>query len=226
MSRYKTVITSRLLTRYYSSANTQEGGAVARQGACNFFNNGNTDKVVGLIGFSGLEEINWKEKTITSIELKLMHGTAGKYTSKTFYFWPSNLQGAESHSGKKGSEFISNLEPLGSITKETPRETEITFSLPSDNSTLFNNIVNYLKQGGKNTFCLYSDESITSGDYSSNFLAITSGSITIYYEDAIVYYGVNGKWQPCLVYYGVNGKWQQVIPYYGVNGKWQQLGGG
>jgi hypothetical protein len=227
MSEIKSYNVSRLLTRYYSSASSQASSTYARQGSSRWWDN--TDKTVGLIGFSGLESIDWSSKTILSITLKLQHGEGGSYGSKTFFFWPSNLQGSDSISGKKGSEFIQNLTILGSITtQETPANTLITFNLSSNShQELFKNFVNYLKTGGKNTICLYADEIVASSkNYSDNYLAVLGGSITINYEELIVYYGINKKWQPCLVYYGVNGQWQQVIPYYGKNGKWKQLGGG
>lgn len=226
MSKNVTFSTSKLLTRYYSSALTQDGGA-ARQGSTNY--NSNADKLVGLISFSGLEKINWKSKAILSVTLSLKHGTAGTYGSKTFFFWPSNLQNDDTISNKKGLEFIQNLTALGSITtQETPQNSWITFNLSSNsNSNLFTKFVNYLQTNEKNSICLYADEIVDSNkDYSANYLAVVEGSITINYEEAIVYCGINKKWQPCLVFYGINEQWQQMIPYYGLEGKWQQLGGG
>ena len=73
-----------------------------------------------------------------------------------------------------------------------------------------------------NTFCLYINESL-SGEYTANYLQVTEASIYIEYEDAVVYFGVDGAWKPCLVFFGQDGAWKQTIPYFGVDGTWKQV---
>lgn len=178
---------------------------------------------VGIIRFSTLTKIDWSTKVIKNISLTLTHGSSGRYngTNKTFRFWPSNYQ-VSNDTSVKGSAFISGQAALGSVAKACKRNTDVSISLPADNQALFDNLVTYLKSGSVNTICIYINESL-SGEYTANYLQVTAASITIEYEDAVVYFGVDGEWVPCLVYYGQNDVWEQTIPYYGNGESWTQV---
>lgn len=109
-------------------------------------------------------------------------------------------------------------------------ESPTTITLDFEGDEIKNFFYNYLKNG--TTFYIRiscsnsnSDRIRITGPNNSSF-PDRAPVLKITYSEGILYYGVNGKWQPCLVYYGVNGQWQQVIPYYGKDGEWKQLGGG
>lgn len=180
-----------------------------QQGGISSYNDGN---YVGVMRFTNMP--NCKPLIIKSIKFSFTF-ESNDY-SKTLTFYECSLFSGRDDS-KTGGGYLGNQ--LGSITVDTGTTKEIILSKTS-NSTLFNNLNTYLKKNSKiENICLY-DSTAT------RLFKITSVTITIEYDEGLVYYGVGGKWQPCLVYYGVNGNWQQVVPYYGVNGNWQQLGGG
>lgn len=190
----------------------------ARQGMVNGY------KRVGLMQFS-LANVLWSSKVIKKITFTLTHGSSGRYngSNKTFSFYTSKYQKISDTKNIGGKSTFGDS--LGTVTKACSRNTNVTITLPNDNSTLFSNIVNYIKQTGVNTFCLYiNDTAHLSGEtYSANYLSVTYAKIVIEYEDATVYYNNNGTWETCLVYYNDNGTWKQCIPYYNKDGTWIQV---
>ena len=166
---------------------------------------------VGIMLFTKLAEINWKTKGLKSISFSFSATGSGNFslyqcTEKTTL-----------SSGKKGSDFQGDL--IGTL-QHVSGDNNFTFSKES-NSEIFSNLIKYLQSSDSIQNICISDKGQTDKIY-----RITTITITIEYDEGLVYYGVDGKWQPCLVYYGVNGKWQQVIPYYGINNEWKILGGG
>ena len=180
-----------------------------QQGGISSYNDGN---YVGVMRFTNMP--NYKPLIIKSIKFSFTF-ESNDY-NKTLTFYECSLFSGRDDS-KTGENYLGNQ--LGSITVDTGKTKEIILSKTS-NSTLFNNLNTYLKKSSKiENICLYDSTA-------SRLFKIISVTITVEYDEGLVYYGVGGKWQPCLVYYGVNGKWQQVIPFYGIDGKCQQLGGG
>lgn len=166
---------------------------------------------VGIMLFTKLSENNWKTKSIKSISFNFYATRSGNFS---LYQCKDKK---ELSTGKKGSYYQGEL--IGTL-EHISGDNNFTFSKTS-NDEIFSNLVQYLQSADSVQNICISDKGQTDKIY-----RITTITISIEYDEGLVYYGVGGKWQPCLVYYGINGKWQQVIPYYGVNGKWQQLGGG
>ena len=190
------------ITNVYSTSFLQQGGLSS-------YNDGN---YVGVMRFTDMP--NCKPLIIKSIKFSFTFESND--SGKTLTFYECSLFSGRDDS-KTGENYLGNQ--LGSITVDAGKIKEIILSKTSS-SGLFNNLNTYLKKSSKiENICLY-DSTAT------HLFKITSVTIIIEYDEGLVYYGIDGKWQPCLIYYGVNGKWQQVIPYYGINGSWQQLGGG
>lgn len=166
---------------------------------------------VGILLFTEMAKSNWKVRNIKSISFNFYSTASGNFS---LYQCKDK---AELSTGQKGSYYQGEL--IGTL-KHVSGNNNFTFSKTS-NSEIFSGLVQYLQSANSVQNICISDKGQTNKIY-----RITTITISIEYVEGLVYYGVNGKWQPCLVYYGVNGKWQQVIPHYGVNGKWQQLGGG
>lgn len=215
---------------YYNS----ESG-VARQG---FYKGWNDGPLVGIIGFNNLSSIKWANKAIQKITITLTHGEAGIFdnvTPKPFVFWGTkynigNWKDIFGYQliGKESTADNNENNLLGTVEVPCEKNKPVNFIFSNlENPTLFQKIVSFLKQNNNDTFCLYdkSTEMYGSKDFTLSYLAITSASITIIYEEGTVRYGINDEWKQCLVYYGNNGQWQQVIPYYGKDNKWNLLGG-
>lgn len=166
---------------------------------------------VGILLFTEMAKSNWKARNIKSISFNFYSTASGNFS---LYQCTDKV---DLSTGKKGSYYQGDL--IGTL-KHASGNNNFTFSKTS-NSEIFSGLVQYLQSADSVQNICISDKGQTDKIY-----RITTITISIEYDEGLVYYGVGGKWQPCLVYYGVNGKWQQVIPYYGVNGKWQQLGGG
>jgi hypothetical protein len=166
---------------------------------------------VGILLFTEMAKSNWKARNIKSISFNFYSTASGNFS---LYQCTDKV---DLSTGKKGSYYQGDL--IGTL-KHASGNNNFTFSNTS-NSEIFSGLVQYLQSTDSVQNICISDKGQTDKIY-----RITAITISIEYDEGLVYYGVGGKWQPCLVYYGVNGKWQQVIPYYGVNGKWQQLGGG
>ena len=181
-----------------------------QQGGISSYNDGN---YVGVMRFTSMP--NCKTLAVKSIKFSFTF-ESNDYNKNLTFYGCSLLVGKDDN--KTGGDYLSGNQ-LGTVTVDPGKTKEITLSKTS-NSTLFSNLNNYLKSASKvENICLY-DSTAT------RLFKITSVTITIEYDEGLVYYGVNNKWQPCLVYYGVNGQWQQVIPHYGINNEWKILGGG
>lgn len=179
------------------------------QGGLSTYTKGN---YVGIMRFTNMP--NCKPLVIKKISFDFTFESSGY--SKNLNFYKCSLL-TEKDDTKNGKDYLGDF--LGTISISQGINSTVILS-KTENTNLFNKLINYLKSASKvENICLYDGEI-------QHVYAATKIIITIEYDEGLVYYGVNGKWQPCLVYYGVNGKWQQVIPYYGVNGNWQQLGGG
>lgn len=202
----------------------------------NFYNDGNyiyigalstytNGPYLGILCFNNLTSNikTWQGKVIKKITFTFKNSKTTFMKALNFYKC-SQESGLIERTGEKGQSYRGNYfgDKLSGITSTTDTVT-VVFS--KDNySTQFNNMVSYL-QGGAENFVIY-DEDGDDPSQNPRLTTLISVTISIEYDEGLVYYGTNGKWQPCLVYYGINGKWQQVIPYYGINGSWQQLGGG
>lgn len=191
-------------------------------GALNTYDDG---PYLGILCFNNLNSTikTWQGKIIKKITFTFENSNTTFMRALNFYKC-SQESGLVIRTGEKGQSYRGTYfgDKLSGITSDT-NTVSVTFS--KDNySTQFNNMVSYL-QGGAENFIIYDEDGDDPND-NPRLTSLISITISIEYDEGLVYYGVNGEWQPCLVYYGVNGSWQQVIPYYGVNGSWQQLGGG
>ena len=70
---------------------------------------------------------------------------------------------------------------------------------------------------------LYNGETSSSSDYSSNYVCVTSCTLTVTYIDAAVWYRDGGEWKQCTVWYRIGGAWKQVVPYYRRDGAWVRV---
>lgn len=166
---------------------------------------------IGIMLFTELSKKNWKKKNIKSISFNFFATSSGNFS---LYECVDKMDLA---SEKEGSYFEGKA--IGSLSHSSGNNI-ITLSNNS-NSEIFFNLIQYLQSADSVQNICLSDKSQVDKVY-----RITTITLTIEYEEGIVYYGISENWKPCLVYYGINGGWQQVTPFYGVNEKWQQLGEG
>ena len=219
-----TFSSTELFTKIYSTTELKESDE-AKQG----FYNGYASPAVGVIRFDGLADIKWKTKSIRSIDIVLHHAAGGTYgRNKTFGLYRSRKQSQSADSTSYGYEWLGE-QSIGQFTLYCPRDSDISLSLPEDNSTLLTSIEEYLQSGAVDTFCLYMNETdIGNGNYTANYLAISSMTLTITFDDISssgVKYGLNGEWKSCIVNYGINNTWQPCKVWYGLNNEWIPIGG-
>ena len=220
--------TGTLKTRWWGSA-SDANSAQAGQGKNTSV--GGDGGLVGIINFSNITNFDWS-KAVTSIKLTFTnHNWTGSTGTKEINFHYSKIQNFNANS--KGNEYLGTTSGedtsslMGTVTSSLSANTAFSITLSkTSNSTLFNKMLAYFKTKGNTILCLYKYENILSGKtYSENFFMLNAASITITYQDAIIYYGTSSGWKPCLMYYGTSSGWKQVIPYYGTSSSWKQIGG-
>lgn len=216
---------------WYSDANGHWNAgtsAYARQGYASSDTSGYNGRV-GFMIFTGAGS-TLSGKTITNITLEIKTNNSGiNIGTKTITFKKSLRQTipdnytSSSKKGTVGSTIVGDT--LGSLTDNFYNNTKTITLNSSTNATLFNNLAKYFSDGNSMVLVHSGETAVAPGaSYSSNYLAITSITITVTYEDAaFVYYRNNGAWVKCLVYYRNNGAWTQVNPHYRNNGSWVKV---
>lgn len=219
-----TFSSTELFTKIYSTTELKETDT-AKQG----FYDGYASPAVGVIRFDGLADINWKTKSIRSIGIVFHHAVGGTYgTNKTFGLHRSKKQSQSADSTSYGYEWLGE-QSIGEFTLYCSRDSDVGVILPDYSSTILTNIEEYLRSGAVDTFCLYMNETdIGNGSYTANYLAVSSMTLAIVFEDISssgVKYGLNGEWKSCIVNYGINNTWQPCKVWYGLNNEWIPIGG-
>ena len=69
----------------------------------------------------------------------------------------------------------------------------------------------------------YSNTTTHTLSASSNYVCVTSCTLTVTYIDAAVWYRDGGEWKQCTVWYRIGGAWKQVVPYYRRDGAWVRV---
>lgn len=132
---------------------------------------------VGVMLFGGLHDVNWREQSISKIELTLTYSGAGKSAEKTL----SLYRGAKSDIIGTGEsmigERIGDVKTNGTAYKSTRT---ITFS-PNVNANAYIQLVAWMRSMTTNTLVIYRDEALD-GSYSPNYLQITAASMVVEYE--------------------------------------------
>ena len=219
---------------WYSDANGHWNAgtaAYARQG----YASSDTSGYNGRVGFMIFTNAGstLQGKAISNITLAITTNTAGLNIgttgTKTITFKKSLRQTipdnfvSSTNKGTVGSTIIGDT--LGSLTDNFYNNTKTITLNASTNATLFTNLSKYLTDGNSMVLIHSGETAVASGaSYSSNYLAITSITITVTYDDAaFIWYNDNGTWVKCAVWYKDNGTWVKVQPYYKDNGTWTKV---
>ncbi len=132
---------------------------------------------VGVMLFGDLHSINWREQSISKIDMQLTFSGAGRSAEKTISMYrgtKSTINGTgQSMIGDRIGDFRTN----GTAYNSTRT---ITFS-ESVNSNVFIQLVAWLRSMTTNTLVIYRNETTTSS-YTENYLQITAASLTVTYE--------------------------------------------
>lgn len=171
---------------------------------------------VGIIVFTNAGT-NLKGKSIKQIDLEITCSKAGSgSSSKVLTFYTANYQYL--NTSAKGSEQIGAL--MGTLTGKFYGNTATHTLSATSNSNLFASLKQYFYNGNC-ALTLYNGEVCSSNEeYSDNYARITALTMTVYYEDATVWYCNGGQWIECNMYYCNGGQWVQVAPYYNSGGTW------
>jgi len=211
MKTYAEAATSLKYARYGSSSWSTD----ACQGA--YENTSSSGSRVGVMVFPNLG-VNLKGKSIKQINFEITCSGAGSGSSdKVLTFHAANYQ--YMNTSIEGSEQVGST--LGTLTGKFYDNTSTHVLSTSSNSAFFNALKEYLYNGNC-TLVIYNGERCTSDtqEYSTNYARITAIWISVWYEDATVWYCNNGQWIECSVYYCNGGQWVQVVPYYNSGGTW------
>ena len=161
---------------------------------------------VSLVGVEKYKlNYNKEGKHISQIEFVYKFGSSGSSSdSKRLYYW-----NGDTLLGYKSGKYYNN-----------------TATHTFTSGAIFNGLVSMIEQGGTVSITHKEDPIrgwIGSGStrYSTDYLRITSATITVWYEDdAYLWYGDNGEWVKCAVYYGAGDEWHQCVPYFGQDRFW------
>lgn len=132
---------------------------------------------VGVMLFGGLHDINWREQSISKIELTLTFSGAGKSAEKTLSLYRGTKSGISGTGESMVGERIGDVKTNGTAYKSTRT---ITFS-PNVNANAYIQLVAWMRSMTTNTLVIYRDEALDSS-YSPNYLQITAASMVVEYE--------------------------------------------
>lgn len=211
MKTYTESASSLKYARYGSSS----WGTDACQGA--YENTASSGSRVGVMVFTNAGT-NLKGKSIKQIDLEITCSEAGSgSSSKVLTFHAANYQ--YMNTSVDGSEQIGAT--MGTLTGKFYGNTSVHTLSATINSAFFSALKEYFYQGNC-TLVIYNGEKCSSDtqEYSTNYARITAITITVYYEDATVWYCNGGQWIECSIYYCNGGQWIQVAPYYNSGGTW------
>lgn len=200
--------------RYGSSSWNIGSSSGACQGA--YDTTSSSGSRVGVMVFANAGT-SLKGKTITQIVFSITCSGAGSAnSSKVLTFKTANYQ--YMNTSVSGSSQVGSS--LGTLTGKFYSNTSTHTLDTSSNSSFFSALKQYLSAGNC-TLVLYNGEVCSSSqEYSSNYVRITSITMTVYYNDETAWYNNGGSWVECYVYYNNNGSWIQVTPYYNSGGTW------
>lgn len=201
----------------YGSTSWSTGSS---NGACQGAYQGTTaaKSRVGVMVFTNAATV-LKGKVIQSIKFSITCSAAGSSSSSKVLTFKEALYQAPA-SGLKGSDLVGST--LGTLTGKFYNNTVTHTLSASSNADLFKKMAAYFASG-KQTLVIHNGETSSSSGYSTNYLRITSITITVTYVAAAVWYNNNGTWVQCAVYYCNAGTWMQVTPYYNSGGTWVQV---
>lgn len=132
---------------------------------------------VGVMLFGGLHDINWREQSISKIELTLTFSGAGKSAEKTLSLYRGTKSGINGTGESMIGERIGDVKTNGTAYKSTRT---ITFS-PNVNANAYIRLVAWMRSMTTNTLVIYRDEALDAS-YSPNYLQITAASMVVEYE--------------------------------------------
>lgn len=134
---------------------------------------------VGAMLFPTIGNVDWSRQIINSIQLRLTFMSAGSNTGKTIGLYRGTKN---SISGTGQSMIGSEIGSFSSNGNAYNATRTIVFS-NSSNATVFTNLVSWLTSSPISTLVIYRDEP-DGGDWSANYLKISSASITVDYDPA------------------------------------------
>ena len=202
---------------WYGSNEWEVGSS---EGACQgaYMSTSASQSRVGLMLFSGAGAA-LKGKIIQSITLSITCSGAGSgSSSKVLSFCRANVQALD----KTLKDSAQVGAALGTLTGKFYSNTTTHTLSASSNADFFKALSAYLTEGNS-TLVLYNGETSSSSDYTSNYVCVTSCTLTVTYIDAAVWYRDGGEWKQCTVWYRIGGAWKQVVPYYRRDGAWVRV---
>ena len=216
--------TTNLSDLRYGWVNNYWGGQTAFQG--NIATDGAlyTDHTFGVIVFNGAGAA-LKDKNITSIELTFSFSPAGRYlggaykTLKIHNSWYQDID-----TSRYAVWYLDDMKLLGSLNVIGYDSIE-TFKLDeSNNTTLFNNLKDYLSNGNS-AIIIYNDDDTTTDFYSRHYLEAYQITIKVTYDDEGVVYIDNGTTFEAYQIYIDNGtSWDLYVPYIDNGSGWDLYG--
>lgn len=175
---------------------------------------------VGLIHFSGAGS-TLKNKNISSITFTITCTQAGYGSTsyKTLYIRKSNYQSIDTSIAS--ASYVGDL--LGTLYGIFYGNT-VTHTLNSStNSALFANLKSYL-EAGNSQICIYNSE--TGSQYSTNYLGITSITMSVEYtEGGCVRIWDGSQWAKYIPYIWDGSQWVRYSPYIWDGSQWVLYGG-
>ena len=212
---------STLKTGWYGYSSYRTTSVSAFQGHYNGSDTTMPYPRVGLIHFSGAGSA-LKNKNISSITLTTTAGGSGYGSSsyKTLYIRKSNYQSI--NTSIACASYVGDL--MGTLYGIFYSNTN-TFTLnSSSNSDLFAALKSYF-EAGNSQICIYTPET-TSATYSTNFLSLTSVSITVTYtEGGCVRIWDGTQWAKYIPYIWDGSQWVRYSPYIWDGTQWVLYGG-
>ena len=189
---------------------------------------------IGVINFYkgiGTTLVGKKINKIT-LTVDIAAGTASQTRVITFY--KSAIQGSQIDTTKSGPAYLGTKKPLGTIqgVADTDANTgsftnqpdvRSTFVLDAtQNSALFSEMAQALS-AGDTTIIIYNGETTVAGSYkfSANYLSLSDITLTVEYEEGLVYIGNGAGFDAYTIHIHNGTEWEQYAPYIHNGTDWE-----